>query len=88
MARAIDEIDHLELLLEPELSVVVFRRPGWTPQAYQRWSRRLAKDGTILCVPTGFDGRTALRLAFVNPSTDPGAVIEVLATTMSEADGS
>ena len=88
VARAIDDLDHLELLLEPELSVVVFHRPGWTPQAYQRWSRRLAKDGTILCVPTGFGGQTALRLAFVNPSTSPEAVIEVLATTMSEADGS
>ncbi|WP_245822438.1 pyridoxal phosphate-dependent decarboxylase family protein [Brachybacterium avium] len=88
VARAIAETEHLELLLEPELSVVVFRRPGWSPAAYRRWSQRLAKDGTILCVPTAVGGEIALRLAFVNPSTDPQAVIEVLRTTMLVADGS
>ena len=87
VARAIQESEHLELLLEPELSVVVFRRPGWTPAAYRRWSQRLAAEGTILCVPTAFQGEVALRLAFVNPSTDPQAVIEVLRSTMLEADG-
>lgn len=88
VARAIEEAEHLELLAAPELSVVVFRRPGWTPADYRRWSQRLAKDGTLLCVPTAFRGEVALRLAFVNPSTDPQAVIEVLRTTMLEADGS
>ncbi|MGO1481787.1 MAG: pyridoxal phosphate-dependent decarboxylase family protein [Brachybacterium sp.] len=88
VARAIEETEHLELLLEPELSVVVFHRPGWTPAAYRRWSQRLAKDGTILCVPTAFRGEVALRLAFVNPATDPERVIDVLRTTMLEPDGS
>ncbi|WP_422116337.1 pyridoxal phosphate-dependent decarboxylase family protein [Brachybacterium sp. UNK5269] len=88
VARAIEQLDHLELLLEPELSVVVFRRPGWTQEAYRRWSQRLATEGTLLCVPTAVLGETALRLAFVNPATDPGAVIEVLRTTMLAADGS
>jgi len=88
VAAAIEASDHLELLLEPELSVVVFRRPGWTPAAYRRWSKRLATEGTLLCVPTALGGEIALRLAFVNPSTDPDAVIEVLTATMQEADGS
>lgn len=88
VARAIEETAHLQLLAEPELSVVLFRRPGWSPAAYRRWSQRLAKAGTILCVPTAVDGEVALRLAFVNPSTDPEAVIEVLRTTMLAADGS
>ncbi|MDN6303198.1 MAG: hypothetical protein L0J57_09150 [Brachybacterium sp.] len=87
-ARAIAESEHLELLAEPELSVVVFRRPGWSPAAYRRWSQRLATEGAILCVPTAVDGEVALRLAFVNPATDPQAVIEVLRTTMLAADGS
>ncbi|WP_158239457.1 aminotransferase class V-fold PLP-dependent enzyme [Brachybacterium sp. UMB0905] len=88
VARAIRESEHLELIAEPELSVVVFRRPGWTAPAYRRWSQRLAKTGTMLCVPTSVNGEVALRLAFVNPATDPQAVIEVLTTTMQEADGS
>ena len=34
----------------------------------------------ILCVPTKWRGRTVLRLAFVNPDTQPAHVIEVLET--------
>lgn len=88
VAEAIKDSEHLELLLEPELSVVVFRRRGWDQDAYRTWSRRLAKDGVILCVPTAYQGEPALRLAFVNPSVEADAVIEVLTTTMGEADGS
>lgn len=88
VAAAITSSEHLELLMEPELSVVVFRRPGWTPAAYRLWSQRLAKEGTMLCLPTAFRGEVALRLAFVNPATDPLAVIAVLEETMREADGS
>lgn len=88
VALAIDGAEHLRLLREPELSVVVFDRPGWDTAAYHRWSQRLAKEGTILCVPTAVGGRTALRLAFLNPDTDPQRVIDVLMTTMLEADGS
>ena len=88
VADAIAASDHLELLMEPELSVVVFRRPGWTPAEYRRWSQRLAREGTILCLPTAFRGEIALRLAFVNPATGPDAVIAVLESTMREADGS
>ncbi len=35
----------------------------------------------ILCVPTRWHGRTVLRLAFVNPSTDADRVLEVLRST-------
>ncbi|WP_396123372.1 pyridoxal phosphate-dependent decarboxylase family protein [Brachybacterium sp. p3-SID957] len=88
VAAAIRDSEHLELLLEPELSVVVFRRPGWDLEAYRRWSHRLAKEGVMLCVPTAFQGEPALRLAFVNPSVEPDAVIAVLTGTMGEPDGS
>ena len=39
-ARLVDAADHLELILEPELSIVLFRRPGWTAADYQSWSDR------------------------------------------------
>ena len=82
VADAIRAADHLELVLEPELSVVVFRRPGWTDADYAAWSDRLAKDGVMLCVPTKHDGETVLRLVFVNPETRAERVIEVLEQTM------
>ncbi|MDA8434500.1 MAG: aminotransferase class V-fold PLP-dependent enzyme [Actinomycetales bacterium] len=72
--------DHLRLLLEPMLSVVIFDRPGWADADYQTWSQELAASGRILCLPTRLHGETALRLAFVNPRTEAARVIEVLDT--------
>ena len=80
VAEAIRASDHLELVCEPELSVILFQRPGWDENAYAVWSNALAKEGEILCLPTKWHDRTVLRLAFVNPDTQPARVIEVLAT--------
>jgi glutamate/tyrosine decarboxylase-like PLP-dependent enzyme len=80
VAEAIRGSDHLDLVCEPELSVVLFERPGWDENAYAVWSNSLAKRGVILCLPTKWNDRTVLRLAFVNPDTQPERVIEVLET--------
>jgi glutamate/tyrosine decarboxylase-like PLP-dependent enzyme len=61
--------DHVELVLEPELSVVLFRRLGWTSDDYQRWSDQALADGLALVVPTVHDGETVFRFCFVNPVT-------------------
>ena len=81
VAAGIATLPALRLLLDPMLSVVVFDRPGWSEQDYQEWSTRLAHQGLILCIPTRWQGRTALRLAFVNPDTDAEHVLAVLAET-------
>jgi L-2,4-diaminobutyrate decarboxylase len=73
-AALIRAAPHLELLLEPELSVVVFRRLGWTPTEYHAWSALALADGTAFVVPTTWAGETALRCCFVNPRTTPGDV--------------
>ena len=88
VAGGIRGIPQLRLLLEPTLSVVLFERPGWDDAAYLRWSRRLALDGRILCIPTQWKGRTVLRLAFVNPATEADHVLEVLAETTADPTGS
>ena len=80
VAAGIAASDHLRLVHPPELSVVLFERPGWDDAQYLEWSHREALAGTILCVPTTWRGRTVLRLAFVNPDTDPERVLEVLQT--------
>ncbi|MFV0460216.1 MAG: pyridoxal phosphate-dependent decarboxylase family protein [Actinomycetales bacterium] len=85
VAAWIEHSENLRLLKSPELSVVLFDRPGWSEADYDRWSDRLAKAGVILCVPTSYQGATALRLAFVNPATEAEKVIEVLhATTLDD----
>jgi glutamate/tyrosine decarboxylase-like PLP-dependent enzyme len=72
--------DHLRLVMEPDLSVLLFERPGWDEERYRAWSQELALAGRILCLPTTWRRRRVLRLAFVNPATDPARVIEELAT--------
>jgi glutamate/tyrosine decarboxylase-like PLP-dependent enzyme len=80
VAAAVAERPFLTLLHEPDLSVLLFERPGWGQAQYDDWSRRNALAGTILCLPTVWQGRPVLRLAFVNPATDPARVVAVLDT--------
>ena len=68
-AELIRQTEHLELVLEPELSVVLFRRVGWSSEDYQRWSDQALADGLALVVPTVHDGETVFRFCFVNPTT-------------------
>lgn len=68
-AKQIEASPHLELATEPHLSVVLFRRRGWTRDDYEHWSTQLRTRGTALVTPTTFAGETALRLCFVNPLT-------------------
>ena len=54
VAAAIRASSHLDLVCEPDLSVLLFERPGWDDDAYASWSKRLASDGVILsCRPAG-----------------------------------
>lgn len=80
VADAIRTSDRLRLTIEPELSVVLFERPGWGPQDYAEWSARAAETGAMLCVPTKWNGATVLRMAFVNPETRADDVIDALRT--------
>ncbi|MFZ2502576.1 MAG: pyridoxal-dependent decarboxylase, partial [Nocardioides sp.] len=83
VADAIREHPGLRLLVPPELSVLIFDRPGWSAEDYAEWSRTQAKAGKILCVPTRWKGEPVLRLAFVNPLTEADQVIAALDTLFS-----
>jgi glutamate/tyrosine decarboxylase-like PLP-dependent enzyme len=69
VAGQVRERPKLELLMEPDLSIVVLRRPGWTAEDYDRWSHLHAKAGSWLVVPTRWRGEAALRLCFLHPKT-------------------
>ena len=43
-AARIRALPHLELVREPELSIVLFRRTGWTGADYDAWSARLLDE--------------------------------------------
>ena len=79
--EAADEVrarEELELVAEPELSVVAFRRRGWTAPDYERWAVRLREAGTAFVLPTSHEGETVARLALVNPRTTLADVRTVL----------
>ncbi len=78
VARMIDAHPLVELLEEPELSVVLFRRVGWEPADYSAWSERVLANGLTLTVPTTWRGETCLRFCFVNPRTTTDDVALVL----------
>jgi glutamate/tyrosine decarboxylase-like PLP-dependent enzyme len=79
-AKEIDRRDYLELLREPDTSVVVFRRIGWTPQQYQLWSDRLLLANFAFVVPTSHEGETVTRFAIVNPRTTEADISNILDT--------
>ena len=68
-AQEIRSRDELELVAEPELSVIVFRRRGWGPEEYGRWAAALRESGTAFVLPTTHAGEAVGRLALVNPRT-------------------
>lgn len=66
-AGRVRRLPHLELICEPVLSIVAFYRKGWDDADYYSWSEELLSSGTGFVVPTSHQGRTAIRLAVVNP---------------------
>jgi len=79
-ARLVDECPVTELLMEPELSVVLFRRTGWAPEQYQAWSDAELAAGRSFVVPTSWRGEVVLRWCIVNPRTTIGHLREILDT--------
>jgi L-2,4-diaminobutyrate decarboxylase len=80
---AADEIrrrPYLELLHEPDLSVVVHRRLGWEAADYHTWSARILKEGVAFVVPTTHEGETVSRFAVVNPVTTEADIDTILDT--------
>jgi glutamate/tyrosine decarboxylase-like PLP-dependent enzyme len=79
-AAEIARRDHLEVVREPDLSVVVFRRLGWTAADYQEWSDRLLAQEFAFVVPTSHEGETLTRFAIVNPRTSEDDIVAILDT--------
>ena len=77
-AEEIRRRPYLELMLEPDLSILVFRRLGWTPEQYQKWSDAQLHSGQSFVVPSSWNGETVLRFCIVNPRTTNAHLVEIL----------
>ena len=71
---------NLELLMEPELSIVAFTRKGWVKEDYQRWSDKLLADQIGFVTPSSHEGKPILRFAIVNPWTNVDDLEKILDT--------
>ena len=80
MAAALATVDAAELVLTPELGVVLFRREGWDAQAWRAWSERLLHDGVAFVAPTTYRGEPVGRVVFMHPRAPPSIVDELVAS--------
>ncbi|HLH45801.1 MAG TPA: aminotransferase class I/II-fold pyridoxal phosphate-dependent enzyme [Acidimicrobiales bacterium] len=71
---------YLELIREPSLSAVLFRRVGWERDDYYRWTAQLLADQVGFVTPSVWQGETVARFAFLHPATTPEMVAEILDT--------
>jgi len=77
---AVNARPYVELVRERQLSVVVFRRLGWTHEQYQEWSDSLMKAHFAFVLPTKHGEETVTRFAIVNPKTTENDIVAILDT--------
>jgi glutamate/tyrosine decarboxylase-like PLP-dependent enzyme len=79
-AAQIDAAPHLERVLDPELTVVVFRRLGWDAEQNQAWSDTMLRDQRAFVLPTTHHGESVLRMVFLHPRTPPSLTAAIVAS--------
>lgn len=82
--KMIKEDANVELVREPSLSCVLFRRKGWFPEDYRNWTYKNHREGIALVTPTkwkkGNDYETVARFCFINPFTSEKDIRVILDT--------
>jgi glutamate/tyrosine decarboxylase-like PLP-dependent enzyme len=75
--KLIDEYPEIELLREPTLSVVLWRRKGWQKADYEKLQDVLLREQIAFVTPTKWEGETVGRFAFLHPETNLDLVREI-----------
>ena len=83
-ASVIEETEFLELVREPSLSCVLYRRKGWAAKEYSDWTYKNHKEGFCLVAPTMWKSdetiETVARFCFINPDTTEQDIRDILET--------
>tara|TARA_R110002049_G_scaffold97782_3_gene238156 strand:- start:7286 stop:8656 length:1371 start_codon:yes stop_codon:yes gene_type:complete len=78
----IDKMPHVELVIAPSLSCVLYRRIGWRPEDYTNWTYENHRKGFALVTPTkwkhGDAFETVSRFCFINPDTTENDIEMIL----------
>jgi glutamate/tyrosine decarboxylase-like PLP-dependent enzyme len=80
--RIIRDNPIVELVREPSLSCVLYRRKGWSPDDYRNWTYKNHRDGFALVTPTKWKHQgvyeTVARFCFINPDTTESDIRAIL----------
>jgi aromatic-L-amino-acid/L-tryptophan decarboxylase len=80
-AEEIRSRPQLELIREPDLSVVLFRRRGWAAADYHAWADALHREEVAFIPPSSWEGEVVGRFAFLHPHTSMDLVRTILDRT-------
>lgn len=79
-----NDFPEIELVREPGLSCVLFRRIGWKGDDYRKWTYKNHEDGFALVTPTKWKQEkkyeTVARFCFINPDTTEEDIRGILMT--------
>lgn len=70
----------LELVRPASLSVVLFKRKGWSAEDYKEWTYRNHRDGFALVTPSIYKDESVIRFCFINPDTTEEDIRKILET--------
>lgn len=83
-AQQIKQFSFVELVREPGLSCVLYRRIGWQPKDYIDWTYQNHQKGFALVTPTKWTtngvAETIARFCFINPDTTEEDITAILKT--------
>lgn len=83
-AQQIKQLSFVELVREPGLSCVLYRRIGWQPKDYIDWTYQNHQKGFALVTPTKWTtngvAETIARFCFINPDTTEEDITAILKT--------
>ena len=82
MADALGAEPLTELIMRPELGVVLFRRSDWGATEWKAWATDLLRTGTAFVAPSTYKGEPVGRLVFMHPRT-PASIIDELMVSLS-----
>ena len=82
MAAALSASPITELILQPELGVVLFRRDGWGRDDWAAWANQLLATQIAFVAPSTYRGEAVGRLVFMHPRTPVTIVDELMASLL------
>jgi glutamate/tyrosine decarboxylase-like PLP-dependent enzyme len=79
-AAELASLPEVELVMQPTLGVVLFRRHGWGRAEWKTWAEQLLHDGVAFVAPSTWKGEPVGRLVFMHPRTPPSLIGELVAS--------